>query len=346
MIAGIQSHIEGWTDPAELKFLVERGFKLARISAMTCTPEVMLECVRDAKAAGLNVMVTLAHSDRMRLLKPLLTDGDLVECRNEDDGDISPASYRAILDDFCRVGLELGIPIGGPTCSNTNLKCVTWATAIRGDGWPAGMTYLTWHSYDPHENTLFAEVEALSDGLPIIFSEFGYPSVDGVTEEDQAERLVSLWPVYAKYHAACLFQIHDGPDRNAREHNYGIRSHDGRWKPAAFTAPASSVDPQPADDPTPDPEPEPVPPPKPKTLAMYGWFMLRRSERIEVQPGVYTSPFPDSKTGEVLSLNPPKGRFESRPAGTAGPYEAWREEGERAVFYLKPGYTFGLPLVD
>lgn len=78
-------------------------------------------------------------------------------------------------------------------------------------------------------------------------------------------------------------------------------------------------------------------------------FSIRRSERIPHprKPGYWTSPYPGTTTGEVLSVNPPDGHIESRPKGADGGYEAWREaEGNRAVFDDVDGYTFAFPLVD
>jgi len=247
MIPGINTHIEAWVDPQELAFLYSVGFRMARIAAHECTDATTVEMVRDAKAAGFSVIVTLTDPKRIRLVAPLFTEGDLVECRNEDDGDwwamyrglsLWPWVYREILNEFCRIGLELGVPIGGPTCSNTNEKCFKWARAVRGEGWPAGMTHLTWHSYDPHENTWFKEMEALSDGLPIIISEFGYPSLPPITEDEQAEKARELWPQYAKYHAAIWYQIHDGEPNGANDQHFGVRAYnEDRWKPVAYTVP-------------------------------------------------------------------------------------------------------------
>lgn len=353
MIPGLQTHIEGWTDPSELRFAFDNRFRLARISAMTCSAEEMLRCVNDAKAAGFRVLVTLADAERIRLLSP----GDIVECRNEDDGDITPASYRQILDEFCRIGQEVGVAIGGPTCSNTNAKCVRWATAVRGAGWPDGMLVLTWHSYDPHENTAFAAVERLADGLPIIFSEFGYPSTDGA--DDQAEKLSALWPRYEKYYAACLFQIHDGPNAAEREHRYGIRACNsdgsmGDWKPSAFTVPEGVMMSEPIVPPVEPPpvvvEPPPVEPPpvvvEPTRPLLEVHRALSRS-RMTKHPEhakKFTILHPDGDG--VLSIQP-DGRIEKRPLGTTGPWETFSDDGQKACFAdVTPGYTFAILLVD
>lgn len=84
-------------------------------------------------------------------------------------------------------------------------------------------------------------------------------------------------------------------------------------------------------------------------MAISATFSLRRSERTKhpTRPGYFTSPYPGTTTGEVLSVNPPDGHIEPRPAGQDGGYESWREgEGNRAVFDDVSGYTFAFPLVD
>jgi hypothetical protein len=82
-------------------------------------------------------------------------------------------------------------------------------------------------------------------------------------------------------------------------------------------------------------------------MALTATFSLRRSERKPhpSRPGYYTSPFP-GKPDKVLSVESPAGNIAERPAGTTGPWESWREEGNRAVFDDVHGYTFAIPLVD
>jgi hypothetical protein len=73
---------------------------------------------------------------------------------------------------------------------------------------------------------------------------------------------------------------------------------------------------------------------------------LRRSERTAhpAMPGYYTSPYP-GQAPKVLSVQE-DGSLQTRPAGTVGPFESWREEGNRAVFDQVFGFTYALPLVD
>ncbi len=373
MIAGIQTHIEGWTDPYELRFAYDNRFRMGRIAAMEVAADKMIECVVDTKAAQLHACVTLADAKRIALLKPLFGAYDLVECRNEDDGDISPREYRRILDEFCAEGLRLGVPIGGPTFSNTNTRCVRWVREVRGSGWPKGMVYFTGHSYDPHENREFAAIEALSDGMPIVWSEFGYPSIDG--EEDQAEHMRKLWPVYFKYYAALQYQMHSGA---RTDEQYGIRRQNGQgdnngWKPAAYTVPEGLVMPDPPlshaieepivpDVPTPEPPPtEPPPAPKPITMikqpiVIYEGLSRKAALKHPTEAGYFTWPHPDGD-GSVLSVQPPDKdesgvesgtiRYEKRPKGTAGEWESGRDGGQVAIFdKVVKGRNFCILLVD
>lgn len=327
LLPGIQSHIEGWTDPAELQFVAVHGYQLARIAAMECSDAVLLECVRDVEAVGMRPFITIADPERMRLFP-----GRDWECRNEDDGDISPAAYRRILDDMAKVAVDTGSRLWGPTCSNTNRKCVRWAKSVRGSGWPVGMHGLSWHSYDPHENTEFAAVEALADGRPIIYSEFGYPSL-GITDEEQAAKKRALWQFYEQRGAygAIWFQIHDGPNPNEREHRYGIRAcaPDGTlldWKPSAYTI---------------------VPDTHQEITMLQVHEALSRTDAIPdpSRSGRFVSPHPDND-GSVLSVQP-NGSLEKRPAGTFGAYETWYDDGRTAVFdEVVSGRKFAILLVD
>jgi hypothetical protein len=330
VIPGLQVCIEERNAPERIAEVAGLGYQLARIAAMTCTPDVMVQMVADVEAVGMRPLITIADPDRMRLLP-----GRDFECRNEDDGDLFSWEYRHILNVMAGVAMETKSRLWGPTCSNTNDRCVWWARRVRGLGWPKGLHGLSWHSYDPHENTAFDDVEALAEGRPIIFSEFGYPSLDG--EDAQAEKARALWKVYEPYYGAIWFQIHDGPNPNEREHRYGIYRCDdkgviGGLKPVAFTVPKSG-----------------------DTLPILGiqehlmfelHRALRRKEAIphQTRPGYFTSPHPDND-GTVLCIDvgPTIGK---RPAGTAGLWETWRDDGTKAIFEDAPGGAVAILLVD
>ncbi|RPJ36157.1 MAG: hypothetical protein EHM35_08655 [Planctomycetaceae bacterium] len=342
MITGMQGHIEAWVDPEELQHVYDKGVRLLRIAAMDCPVETMLSNIRDAKAIGFTIVVTLADAERIRLVAPLLTEGDLVECLNEADydwpfgrrgiGDMPPSEYRAILDEFCRIGLEVGVPIGGPTCSNTNAKCVRWARAVKGTGWPAGLRYITWHSYDPHENTLFYEVEELADGLPIIFTEFGYPSHQPITWDEQAAKARALWPIYAKYHGACWFQMFDGIDQTIPDNCFGVRSvyPERVWKPVLDTFPQPNSAPKTEDD---------------------DMRCISKAESFEsaTEPGKFAMWYPRGQRQTILSVQP-DGSWGFRNlvaiGGSPTAWEKWEPnaEGDRAIFYETVDVQ-GFPLV-
>lgn len=75
---------------------------------------------------------------------------------------------------------------------------------------------------------------------------------------------------------------------------------------------------------------------------------LRRTHAIPHpdRPGYFTSPYPGSETGEVLSVQPDR-TIAPRPAGTAGPWETWRDDGTKAVFEdVLPGGAIAILLVD
>lgn len=71
---------------------------------------------------------------------------------------------------------------------------------------------------------------------------------------------------------------------------------------------------------------------------------LSRKQAIKQPDGKFTSPYPGSLTGEVLSIQP-DGKVDKRPKGTAGPWEVWRDDGTKAVFEVE-GRMFAILLVD
>ena len=62
------------------------------------------------------------------------------------------------------------------------------------------------------------------------------------------------------------------------------------------------------------------------------------------KPGYFTVRHP-TNANTVLSVQP-DGTIGTRPAGTAGSYEEFRMEGNRAVFPDVAGLVFAIPLVD
>ncbi len=348
MIPGIQTHIEEWTPPTRLREVYALGYRLARIAAMDCSVEVMLQNVRDAREAGLTPVVTIADPERIRHFQP----GDFIECRNEDDGDISPEEYRRILDEMAAISLEVGTRLWGGVGSNTDDDTLKWGNEVRdcGGGWPTGMFGLSWHSYGPYphdgftaregQHRAFGECEwllALANGLPILMSEFGDANTTGVTEEQQAAVINDLWRLWEQIGlwGACLFQIHDGPDAMQYEHRFGIYRCDdkgqvGGLKPVAFVVP--------------QPLRQAIPVGERDMTIIGATFSISRSKQIPSPhaAGCFASQVSDT---EVLSVQP-DGRVETRPIDQIGPWETYREEGTRAVFFDVDGKAFAIPLVD
>ena len=62
------------------------------------------------------------------------------------------------------------------------------------------------------------------------------------------------------------------------------------------------------------------------------------------KPGYFTARHP-TNASTVLSVQP-DGTIQTRPAGTAGGYEEFRIEGNRAVFPDVNGLVFTIPLVE
>jgi len=241
MIPGLQTHIEGWTRPTELKQIRAFGFRMARIAAMECSEELMREMVRDAVSADLIPFVTVADLTRL----PLLAGLD-AEWRNEDDGDLSPQTYRAMLNDACRMAAAYNVRRWEPTISNLDRDSLYWLERVRGAGWPAGLHGVSAHRYGdgtferPHSGFFNRgqEVDRLKracDGLPWAISEFGYPTLDGLTEAQQAERIGQEWAFWEKEgaYAAMLFQLRDCAGRP----RHGIQRWNKTWKPSALSVP-------------------------------------------------------------------------------------------------------------
>jgi hypothetical protein len=218
---------------------------------------------------------------------------------------------------------------------------LAWGREVRGDGWPAGMFGLSWHSYGPYPHAPwwkmlttpvereFRALTALADGLPIFISEFGWANTSGSSELQQAEEARKLWALLTR----CLdpwglswFQIHDGPDPTMREHRYGTYRCDaqgniGDLKPVAYTVPKED----------------------PKMVKTEHALSRKHAIPHPTVAGAFTWPHPDGD-GSVLSVQP-DGSIEKRPKGTSGEYETGVPEGSKAVFRPQ-GKSWAILLVD
>lgn len=345
MRPGLQTHIEEVIPLVRLQQAYALGYRLARIAAMECSVETMLQMVADAKSAGLTPIVTLADPERIRLFQP----GDFVEALNEEDGDISPKAYRAILNDMATLSLEVGTKLWGGVGSNTDDDTLRWGNAVRGSSWPDGMYGVSWHSYGPYPHEGFAPrlgkhpawgecewLKAMAAGLPILVSEFGDANTTPTTEQQQADAVSVLWQLWQDlgFWGVCQFQIHDGKDPTNPEHRFGIYRCDingriGDLKPVAFVVPRTESD-------------RPVIHAKEVEADMsVATFCISRSQQIPA-PGGFASKVGEA---EVLSVQP-DGRIETRPMTAIGPWETYREEGNRAVYFDVDGRHYAIPLVD
>lgn len=341
MRAGLQTHIEGWVPIERLHQVRALRFELARIAAMACDAESMLTFVEDAQAAGLLPIVTIAEPSRIRRLVPY---GAHAECRNEDDGDLSPKEYRRILDEMAAIALETGVPLWGGVGSNTDEDTLAWGREVRGDGWPVGMYGLSWHSYGPYPHEGFkpkpgehpcqAEMRwlvALADGRPILLSEFGEANTTGTSEAQQASTITTLWQAWQRLDlwGACLFQIHDGPNPTEREHRYGIfrcapDGTIGDLKPVALTVPQNETETE---------------------YMVIATAVLSRRDLVPIDNGEFKCRYPSGSPDTILSVQP-DGSIQTRPFDQVGAWERIRDDGTRAVFPYVDGTVYAIPLVD
>jgi len=341
---GLQTHFNAPIGTDTLGQVRARGFTLARIDCQTASLDDMRQMLEETRACG---MQTLPVVDLQRL--EYVPAGEWAEFGNEPDGDIEPKEYRRELEAACRLADVQGIKLWAPAISNLDEDSLQWLNDVRDagatPGWPAGLYGLSVHRYGdgtfdhPHRGFSSRGREvywlklAMRAGMPFLVSEFGYPTIDDLTDADQAARIRQEWAFWQQQgaEAAVLFQINDGPVDH-REHRYGIRRcHPdgtlGDWKPSAYTVPHSS--------------------PAAEETMMQASFVLSRRDLIPVpgRAGLFTVRYPTGSQDTVLSVQP-NGDLDTRPLGTTGPWEVLRDEGTRAVFPETKGAVYALPLVD
>jgi hypothetical protein len=358
MLAGCQTHFGLPIGSAVLLALEARRFQLARIDAGASDTLGMLEMVLEVQDAGLIPYVTVTNYEQVEAL-PV---GCRCEWKNEPDialgrpAPIPPLIYATELLEAAKVAARNAVEvIGAPVVSNLNKRGTDYILAViagcggtlpdnvfgvthrYGDGsyeqahklnkwWPFG-------AFQSREDELRWFKATIGEGRPWGVSEWGYPSTDGLTEQDQAERMRLEWDLYTREGAAfaIVYQLNDGPGQFGIDH-FGLRRFDGTWKPSADTVPSAG--------------PDPVPVPDEDTDMLQATPMLSKALAIPVpgRPGVFTHPYPRSGP-TVLSVQG-DGSWQTRPAGTAGAWEVFRIEGNRAVFFETDGCNFGLPIGD
>ena len=331
---GVQTHFDAPIGLETLQALVTRYVQVVRMDAQSCSRETFDGMLQEVAATDLRPITVVSDVERLSWFAP----GAWVEWTNEPDGDIAPAEYRVGLDLACNRAQAYGLDLWAPAISNLDHDSLLWLNRVRdaGGGWPAGLDGISVHRYGdgtfekPHPGFASREREvawlkAACEGLPFIVTEFGYPTIDGLTEAQQAERISQEWEFWTAQGAlaAFVFQLNDGPTSH-REHHYGIRRVDGSWKPSADTFPAPYLE----------------------TDMLTATFSISRRYCLPhpSKPGYFTARHP-TNANTVLSVQP-DGTIQTRPAGTAGGYEEFRIEGNRAVFPDVGGLVFTIPLVE
>lgn len=243
MLSGLQTHFGAPLGSDLCLAIATLGVKVCRIAPFDVDP---LPMIAEVEAAGMQALVIVDRPEQMRTL-PLSA---WVELGNELDGDVKPDAYRAMLDEACAIAIERGQQLWAPAISNISQGGLKWLNAVKGSGWPAGLTGITAHSYGPFPHAGFssrdAEVKwlkAACDGLPFAITECGLASTDGVTEAEQAAFYVDEWAFWQRHGAAfaIAFQLNDGLG-TGNEQNFGIRRVDGTWKPSALTFPTQETE--------------------------------------------------------------------------------------------------------
>jgi len=339
---GLQTSFNAPIGTETLRQVRAFGFTLARVDCQTADLAVMTEMLEECRTCGLQ---TLPVVDLQRL--EFIPAGEWAEFLNEPDGDIDPKEYRRELEAACRLVDLQGIKLWAPALSNLDADSLKWLNEVRDagtvPGWPAGLHGISVHRYGdgtfehPHQGfgsrgrEVFWLKAAMGVGMPFIVTEFGYPTMDDLTEADQAACFSQEWAFWAEQgaEAAVAFQINDGPMEH-REHRYGIRRCGpdgalGDFKPSAYTVPVTPTE----------------------ETDMQASFVLSRRDLIPVpgRAGFFTVRYPTGSPDTVLSVQP-SGELDTRPMGTTGPWEVLRDEGTRAVFPETQGAVYALPLVD
>lgn len=267
MLYGVQTHFGGLIGAETCLDLYARRFRLARIDAQNVSVETMLAMVYEALWNGLMPYVTVSTLEQIEAL-PL---GSMCEWRNEPDlaisghGVIPPAEYARELKLAAEVAQRSPVEIiGGPVVSNLNKRGVDYINAVNaacdgtmplnvfgvthryGNGTYALPHYLHWYGwlgigpFQSREAELRWFKRTIGEGRMWGVSEFGYPSVDNISEEQQADRVSKDFDLYRREGAyfAVNYQINDGPGKEPIDH-FGLRRVTGEWKPVADVVPHS-----------------------------------------------------------------------------------------------------------
>ncbi len=260
MLYALQTHMNGLIGEKETAEIASLGFDMCRIDAQDSSIDLMLDMVNEVSTAGMVPHVIVGDYHQIEALPAHAW------CSWKNEPDIAlgrPApipvwEYAAEFREATRVAAYSSVGrIGGPVCSNLNERGFTYLEdfiKLLG-GWPDnawcdmhryGDGTFTRPHYDFRRRIFSREAEyrylkRLIGGRSWGISETGYPSFDGLTEQDQAERLTQELVLADKEGAAfiTIFQRVDGPLPDAREHHYGIQRVDSEgtlqdFKPSAY----------------------------------------------------------------------------------------------------------------
>ena len=261
MLKGLQTHFGSPVGDHILTEVRQLGCKLARIDAQSVSIERMLEMVDEVHRNGLVPYVTVASLEAIKALPSHAR----CEWKNEPDlalgrpTPVPPATYAAELIEAAKVGLASPVQkVGGLVVSNLNKRGHDYILAVitacggnlpdnvvgaahrYGDGsYQKAHKLNRWRPlgrFRSREDELRWFKQVIGKGREWGISEWGYPSTDGISEADQAERCRREWDLYESEGAdfAVLYQLNDEYS-DLPIGNFGIRRTDGSWKPAAFT---------------------------------------------------------------------------------------------------------------
>jgi hypothetical protein len=350
---GLGTHFNDGVEADRLATVATR-FTSARIDAQTSTPEQARQWIEDCTVAGLHPITIFDTPEQQEALP----DGIWVELQNEVNiglgrpAPIHPDVYRESIEKAYNTATRKGQTLCAGAAANMERRDIQWFHDLRFRDLPSDIIAVT-HHYVPRDRfrqahhinrwnpltwTRQYEVDAFRAAIGLdrewIITEFGYKSGphDSLTPDDAAGEIAQEWPFWAKQPGclgAWLYQIRDSP---VDDHDFGLYDEHDQIKQAIF-------------------ETVPVRTPNQEIDMLEVHHALRRKDAIKhpTRQGYFTSPHPDND-GTVLCVEYDTGNgrhyVAKRPAGTAGAWETWRDDGTIAVFEDTAGGAAAILLVD
>lgn len=254
MIKGCQTHFGSKIGHDVLVELRGKGCRACRIDAQGLDPYSMLDLVEEVRAALLLPYVTVSRYEQIEALPHYA----MVEWRNEPDiatnVKVPPPQYKAEIHEAARIAGRHPVgAIGGYVVSNLNKRGVDYINAVGplpantfgvchryGDGTYDNPHYLNWWGWLGIGPFQSREAELMwfksKVGPNMVVSEWGYPSTDGISESQQAALARREWALHQEMGVALsfIYQLNDGVGAGYLN-NFGLRRHDGTWKPVSET---------------------------------------------------------------------------------------------------------------